>query len=300
MDFNLLKGLDALLEQCSVQEAAIQLNLTQPAVSRVLARLRDATGDEILVRNGREMVPTPRALELREEVRDLVTRAGMVLTPPAELRLADLSRTFVIRCHDSFLVALAPRLTQELARVAPGVRVRFIGENPADSRELSRGVTDLTVGCPAEQGSPSIETLALKSDEMVLIVANGHDSDVARPSAAHIANALHVDVSRQANPHGPVDTALAELGLRRKVVATVPTVAAALAVAATSTAVAIVPRRLRDPLPPGLRARPLPFVLTTAPVTVNWHRRHGGDPAHVWLRDLVAGLLEDLLEREDA
>ncbi|WP_198171240.1 LysR family transcriptional regulator [Actinoplanes awajinensis] len=95
MDLNLLKGLDALLEHRSVQDAAAQLGLTQPAVSRILARLRTATGDAILVRAGREMVPTGRALELRDEVRDLVARAESVLAPRRRPRSCDV----VARVH---------------------------------------------------------------------------------------------------------------------------------------------------------------------------------------------------------
>src|SRR6201996_3439786 len=103
LDFNLLPALDALLEENSVAAAAERLHLSPPAMSRTLSRIRRATGDEILVRTGRTMTPTPRALERREEPRELVRRAAAVLTPVQELNLDTLERTFTIRCHDALV-----------------------------------------------------------------------------------------------------------------------------------------------------------------------------------------------------
>lgn len=294
MDLNLLVGLDALLEHRSVQDAAAQLHLTQPAVSRILGRLRATTGDAILVRNGREMVPTARALELRDEVREIVARAHDVLRPTQELDLATLERTFTIRSHDALLAALAPGLVAAVAERAPGVTLRLVGESRDDDRELSRGGVDLAVGSPpASDGS--IVCRVAGADEMVLVLRRGNAVDVARPTAAQVAGAPHVVVSRRGRPGGPVDRVLQAEGLTRRVVATVPTVAAALAVVAASEAVVVLPRRLRDPLGPRLRTRPLPWKLSSEVAAVSWHRRHTTDPAHAWLRDLVAATLETAL-----
>src|ERR1700733_10052650 len=113
VDLNLLIALDALLEENSVAAAADRLHLSPPAMSRTLARIRRATGDDILVRSGRSMVPTARALELREGTRELVRRAAAVLTPPRALDLAKLDRHFTVRGHDALLGALArPLLAQ--------------------------------------------------------------------------------------------------------------------------------------------------------------------------------------------
>src|ERR1700678_3807908 len=110
VDLNLLIALDALLEENSVAAAADRLHLSPPAMSRTLARIRKATGDDILVRTGRTMTPTPRALELREEARELVLRARAVLTPVTTLDLGQLDRAFTLRCHDALVTALAPVL----------------------------------------------------------------------------------------------------------------------------------------------------------------------------------------------
>ncbi|WP_198171239.1 LysR substrate-binding domain-containing protein [Actinoplanes awajinensis] len=207
-----------------------------------------------------------------------------------------MSREFTVRCHDAFLSAVAPILVRTAGDLAPGVLLRLAGEGPSDDRDLSRGAVDLSVGCPpATAGTSSIASQVIGTDEMVLIVPRGHAADVAAPSVEQIAQSAHVVVSQQPLRAGPVDEILDRLGLRRQVIAVVPTVSAALAVTAASAVVTVLPRRLRDPLPPGLRARPLPFRLTTPPVTVNWHRRQTADPAHAWLRKVVAGVLTDVL-----
>jgi DNA-binding transcriptional LysR family regulator len=295
VDLNLLLGLDALLEHRSVQDAAAQLHLTQPAVSRILGRLRAATGDAILVRNGREMVPTARALELREEVRDLVARAQAVLRPAHDLDLATLERTFTVRSHDSLLAALAPGLVAAVAGQAPGVTLRLLGEATTDDRGLSTGAVDIEVGTLPDGDGP-IAGRAVGTDEMVLILRRGNAIDVDHPSPAQVAAAPHVVVSRRGRPHGPVDRLLQAGGLTRRVVATVPTVAAALAVVAASETVSVLPRRLRDPLDTRLRTRPLPWPVSTSPAGLSWHRRHTTDPGHAWMRDLVEQNLRAALQ----
>jgi DNA-binding transcriptional LysR family regulator len=145
VDLNLLIALDALLEENSVAAAADRLHLSAPAMSRTLSRIRRATGDDILVRSGRTMTPTPRALELREETRELVRRATAVLTPPRTLDLDALDRVFTIRSHDALAAALAPPLAAALA-AAPGVQVRLLAEPSADVADLARGHTDVEIG----------------------------------------------------------------------------------------------------------------------------------------------------------
>ncbi len=103
VDLNMLTALDALLEENSVQAAADRLHLSAPAMSRTLSRIRKSTGDDILVRTGRTMTPTPRALAIRDEVRELVRRVGDMLSPTNTLDLATLRRTFTIQCHDALV-----------------------------------------------------------------------------------------------------------------------------------------------------------------------------------------------------
>src|ERR1700678_3752028 len=122
VDLNLLIALDALLEENSVAAAADRLHLSPPAMSRTLSRIRRATGDDILVRAGRTMTPTPRALELREETRELVRRAAVVLTPTRTPAPAALDRGSPTRSHEPRACPPAPPLTAAIAAAAPGVQ----------------------------------------------------------------------------------------------------------------------------------------------------------------------------------
>src|SRR3954468_14506155 len=129
LDLNLLTVLDALLEEGSVMGAAERLHLSSPAVSRTLGRLRAVTGDDILVRTGHSMAPTPYAVSVREDVHRLVRQAHEVLSPVRELDLAELDRTFTIQCHDAVAASLVPVLVGRIQQRAAGVQLRVLAEN---------------------------------------------------------------------------------------------------------------------------------------------------------------------------
>jgi DNA-binding transcriptional LysR family regulator len=291
VDLNLLVALDALLEEGSVTGAAERLRLSAPAMSRALARIRRATGDDVLVRSGRTMTPTPRALELRDEVHSLVQRATALLTPARGLDLAALDRVFTVRGHDVLVAAVAPALVEAIDAQAPRAGVRFLPENARDDADLVRGHVDLELGS-AEPARPEIAARVLGRDRMVVALRAGHPLAEGELSVERFAAAAHVAVSRRGLPRGVVDEVLAGRGLRRRVLAVLPTGAAALDLVARTDAVAVVAERLCRPSRPGLTTRPVPVELPSAPIVVSWHHRYDTDPAHRWLRDeVVAALL---------
>jgi DNA-binding transcriptional LysR family regulator len=297
VDFNLLIALDALLEENSVAAAADRLHLSPPAMSRTLTRIRRATGDDILVRTGRTMTPTPRALELREETRELVRRATAVLTPPRTLDLDTLDRAFTIRGHDALAGALAPPLTTAIAQAAPHVQVRFLAEPSADATDLARGHTDLEVGATGPS-RPEIAAYTIGTDQMVAVFRAGHPLAEGELTPERFAAASHVTVSRRGRLRGVIDDALAERGLRRRVLAALPTTAAALDLAARTDLVTVVAGRVCRPAWTrlGLHARPLPFGVPPVPVILSWHHRNDSDPAHAWLRTQVRIALRAILD----
>src|SRR5436190_5442106 len=132
-DLNLLVTLDVLLAEGSVARAAQRLRLSPSAMSRALARLRQTTGDPLLVRAGRGLVPTPRALELRERVGQLVQDCEAVLRPAEKLNLKKLVRTFTLRTREGFVENFGPDLIVRVGQEAPGVRLRFVQEPDKDS-----------------------------------------------------------------------------------------------------------------------------------------------------------------------
>ena len=145
-DLNLLVTLDILLAEGSVARAARRLRLSPSAMSRALARLRETTGDPLLVRAGRGLVPTPRALELRERVGQLVQDAEAVLRPREKIDLQRLVRTFTLRTNDGFVENFGPHLIARVGMEAPGVRLRFVQKQNKDSASLRDGTVDLDTG----------------------------------------------------------------------------------------------------------------------------------------------------------
>jgi DNA-binding transcriptional LysR family regulator len=280
LDLNLLTVLDALLEEGSVLGAAERLRLSSPAVSRSLGRIRRLTGDDILVRTGRTMTPTPRALAMRDEVRTLVARANRVLAPARTVDPATLRRTFTIQGHDALLAALFPALLRTASAEAPGIGLRLLAEAPVDTPDLARGHVDLEVGA-AVPVSPEISHEVVGEDRLAVVSRAGVRLDVEEFAAAE-----HVIVSRRGRLRDGVDKALAELGLRRRVVAALPTAALALQAIAHSDVVGVLAVRATAlaRADVGLTATEPPIELPGAPVVVSWHSRYDTDPAHEWLR----------------
>ena len=301
-DLNLLTALDALLAEGSVAGAARRLGLSASAMSRTLARLRAATGDPLLVRAGRSMVPTPHATELRERVRDLAQDARAVLRPAvASLDLAELKRSFTIRCNDGFVEVFAAQLVAAVTAAAPHVRLHFAPKPDKDVRALREGLVDLEIGVLGTSG-PEVRLQTLFRDHFVCAVRQGHPLlGRGKITAERYAACGHVVASRRGHWSGPVDEALAALGLSRTVVVVVPSFRAALAVASVSDLVALVTGSFFDATqghraksgPAPVRSCPLP--VRTEPITVSqmWHPRLDADPAHRWLRGLVLATCRD-------
>ncbi len=295
-DLNLLTALDALLTEGSVAAAARRLGLSASAMSRTLTRLRAATGDPLLVRAGRGLVPTPRAAELRDQVHDLAQAVRAVLRPaPAALDLATLAQTFTIRANESFVDTFAARLIALAAEAAPGARLRFAPKPDKDVRPLREGLIDLEIGVLGDS-APEIRVQALFQDTFVAVVRDGHP--LAGPAALtpeRLAAAAHVLVSRRGRGNGPVDRALAALGLARTAAAMVPGFPAALGIAGVSDLVALAPRsyaeaeiaRRGGETRAGLRILALPMPVEPITISQMWHPRLDADPAHRWLRGLM-------------
>ena len=142
-DLNLLVTLAVLLSEGSVAGAARRLGLSASAMSRALSRLREVTGDPLLVRAGRGLVPTPRAIELQTQVGALVEGAAAVLRPAEKLDLSRLQRRFVLRSSEGFVESFGPRLLALTGSEAPGVTLQFQTKPDKDSAPLREGEANL-------------------------------------------------------------------------------------------------------------------------------------------------------------
>lgn len=286
-DLNLLLTLDVLLTEGSVAKAARRLRLSPSAMSRALSRLRETTGDPLLVRAGRGLVPTPRAQELRERVAQVVQEAQAVLRPAEVLDLKNLVRTFTLRTSEGFAESFGPELIDRVAHQAPGVRLRFVQKPDKDSAPLRQGTVDLETAVVDSAIGPEVRMQFLFRDRYVGVVRQTHALNRGEITAARYAAGRHIIVSRPGLDKGPIDEALATRGIERQVVTIVSGFATAVALARGSNLIASVPERHTEGLRSGMFSFPLPVVLPEITISLLWHPRMDADPAHRWMRKIV-------------
>lgn len=296
VDLNLLVALDVLLAEASVTGASRRLGLSASAMSRTLKRLRQATGDPLLVRAGRALVPTPYAVSLRDRVHTLTRDAQATLRPPTDpLDVAALDLTFTLRANDAFIQSFSAPLFAAIAEAAPRVRLRFVAKPNKDAAPLREGRVDLEIGVITSP-APEMRTQRLFRDRFVGAVRAGHPLLAGEGvTPGRYAACQHVVASRRANFRGPVDDALQALGLQRTIAVVVPAHADALRIAAATDLVALVPHACfsdnaaHHPAA-ALEYFALPVQTPDISISAMWHPRLDADPAHGWLRHVVTSL----------
>lgn len=286
-DLNLLVALDVLLAEASVARAARRLRLSPSAMSRTLARLREVTGDALLVRAGRALVPTPRGLELRGRAGDLVRDVETLLRPAGALDPARLTRRFTLRTSDGFVETFGPSLLTRVQAEAPSVRLRFVPKPDKDSTPLRENGIDLETGIVGRSTGPELRAQALFRDRFIGVAPPGHPLLQGDLTLDRYAAARHVRISRRDQHAGPIDAALSAMGLRREIAVSVSGFSAALALVRGAGLLAAVPERHTAGLRQGLACFDLPFALPEMTISLLWHPRMDGDLAHRWLRGCV-------------
>lgn len=283
-DLNLLRALDALLETGSVTEAAARLGLSVSAMSRSLSRLRAVTGDPLFVRAGSRLVPSPRAAALAASVPGLLAQVESALA--RERSAVDpetLDRSFSLRANEGFIHRFAAPLIVKMLSLAPRVRLHLAAKPVKEATALREGDADLEIGVLGDF-APEIRTRRLFHDAFIAAVRPGHPLLGAPVTPERFARFQHVVASRRGKTAGPVDEALAAMGLSRHVVAIVPGFPDAMEIARRSDLVAQIPR---SALSADLVAIDLPVHVPGISVSAMWHPRLDADPEQRWFRETV-------------
>ena len=283
-DLNLLVTLDVLLEEGSVARAARRLRLSPSAMSRTLTRLRTATGDPLLVRAGRGLIPTPRALELRGRVGSVVQEGQTLLRPVQNLDLQSVVRTFTLRTSDGFVENFGSRLLARVNADAPGIRLNFLQKPDKDSAPLREGRIDLETAVIEPSMGPELRAQALFRDRLVGVVNISHPLAGGQITAETYAQARHVVVSRSGFDEDAVDRPFLPESLSRRTGCAVSGFATALSLARHSDLIATVPELHTVALRDGMFSFPLPLPTAGFTVSMVWHPRLDADPVHRWLR----------------
>ena len=289
----LLPALVALLDTASVTGAAKRLGVGQPAMSRTLEKLREATRDPLLVRQGRTMVRTRRAELLLPEAETLLAGARRVLAPEPVFDPATATGTVTLALGDDMQVMLSGVLLARLRTMAPGIDVRVRGLTLETSRDAIRGIVDLGVfpDILGAQIPGSDELVARHVYERRFVTV----SRAKRPASlrAFLA-AEHVLVSPQGDDSGYVDEELKKLGERRRLAMTVPGFHAAIELVRRTELIATLPTDVVRALGKGLHVQRCPVATPALHMSVLWASRFTPDARHKWLRDVVTDAVRSL------
>lgn len=288
-DLNLLVALDILLEEQSVAAAARRLNLSAPAMSRTLSRIRKTVGDPILVRAGRKLVPTARALELRTLVRKTSEAAIGLLQPGSTEMLEHLERQFTVRANDVFVAAYGGRLLAALRAKAPKVSLRLRTETDQDDEALREGQIDLWIGA-TNALDPEVRVQTLFTTQFLALADKSHPIFDGKITAERFAAYEHINISRRGVNSGPIDARLLDLGLRRTIAMVAPTFVAGMFALPGSKLIMPAPEHMvwsLATLESRIRAFRIPLKLDSFAMRQAWHPRVDNDAVHRWLRSTV-------------
>ncbi len=286
-DMGLLVSLDALLQEGSVTGAARRVGLSTPAMSHALARIRERLSDPILVRSGRGMVLTPRALALKDQVHSVVTEARRALAPERPFVASELARTFAVHASDYVLTILGTSVDRILREEAPNACVRFVPNTPDDPALLRDQGSDLAVGIYGDLPQ-EMRSRQLLTDRFVCVVRRGHARAKKRFTLEQFVGIPHIQVAPRGKPGGYLDDVLAERGLSRTVARAVPYFVTALQLAAATDYVLTISERIArhfaEPL--SLTILEVPVKLRPYALSLVWHPRFDGDAGHRFLREI--------------
>lgn len=287
----LLPALLALLETQSVTLAARRMHVGQPAMSRTLEKLRQATGDALLVREGRRLVRTRRAAELLPELASLLASAQRVLSPARDFDPARAEGVVTLGLGDDMQAVLAGPLLERLRAAAPKLDIRLRPLHLNSAREASRGIIELAVlpDMRAQYAIAGLSELVLSPQytRRFLTVSRRR----RKLTLDTFSSAEHVLVSPQGEEGGYVDDALHALGRARRVAVTVPGFLAALSLVQSSELLATLPDDVLRALAPELPSYPCPVETPELTMCIAWAARFTHDARHSWLRAQVREVL---------
>lgn len=294
IDLNLLLVFDALMQEQNLSRAAERLNMSQPATSNALARLRETLDEPLFTRTARGMVPTTQAHALYEPVRQALHLLQIGLGPQGEFDLGT-QQTFKLSMNDYGQFRVLPRLLGRVAELAPKVSISVFPDN-ADTlaSRLANGELDLALDY-LYVDDPDLRYQPLVSEELVVIGRAGHPAFAGGLTVASYQASQHISIHTRAGRGSPLEIVLGSAKVRRDVQAYVPNYLIIPAIVANSDLLGTIPRRLAEHALKTLALQMDTFPIETPEIRVSmiWHRHQDLSPGLRWLRDLIANELVD-------
>lgn len=313
-DLNLLRVFDEVMAERNLTRAADNLAMTQPSVSNALRRMRDALGDDLVVRAGYGVEPTPKAIEIWPAVREALSHLKQVLAPTS-FDPSNAEASYVLAMADATAALLIPPLVGTIEARAPGISLRILPLTTRDPRglletsELDAAVgyfpvamAEITQRMMEEGGAPSVGYERLYDGRYVCVMRRDHPLARGTLTLDAYCAAHHLLVSFSGRPFGFVDQALAAIKRKRRVVITVNQFFTAGQVVALTDLLTVLPRRFvpSTGIASRLVMRALPMDLPIVHVDQLWHHRNTARPSHAWLRAAVSDAAREAFEMPDA
>lgn len=297
LDLNLLPALEALLKRRNVTEAAREVGLSQPAMSRALARLRDVLGDPLLVRAGSGYALSPRGQQLSAQLITALDHVKAVFREPG-FDPAKTERVIRIAGIDTHTLLLAPPLMARLATDAPGIDIRFVGYSPNIITQMETGEIDLAFATSTTPLPPGSRSETHARDRLALVLRKGHPMAKRAWTPEDYARVNHVGISIFGDSGSDLDAQLARLGVKRRMALVTPHFIAALATVSqtdmATTLSRVFARRFADQYGLVLKEPPLPNL--DLDLTMVWSEVRAADPVLAWVRTVIREIAKDVLD----
>ena len=294
LDLKLLQLFEHVYRQRNLSKVAEQMDLTQPAVSLALGRLRQHFADPLFVRAGGTMEPTPVAEQLHELAANSVAQLEALLAFQPSFDPGKDPRTFRIAMTDVGQTVILPRLLNTLAEIGPNIKVDVSQVTPDTADHLQQGLLDLALGFLPDLDGRFVQQ-AIFLETFSCLVRRGHPRIGAALSVRQFRDGQHVIVDTLGTGHFVIERDLARKGLVRHVGLRVPHFIGLPAIVGSTDLIATLPSRAAHILSQGSNARvvALPVEIPGYQVRQQWHERVQRDPGHVWLRHLMVALFKD-------
>lgn len=293
IDLRLLSVFDEVYKTRSVSGAAEVLDMSQPAVSVALAKLRQHFGDALFVRTSAGMEPTPLGEGLVRPVRDALSALDAVLGHHQGFDPTSSHRTFRVCMADISQLVLLPRLWERLRRSAPHIHIEILPLSSDIGRQLESGEADLALGFMPQLEAGFYQTVLFEQTFVCLVSAH-HPRVRKSLTLAQFQQEDHAVISSSGAAPLLIDQAIARQGIQRKVALKIPNFIGAALVVEHTDLVITIPSRLAEVLRDRgeLRSFPVPFALPGYQVKQHWHERYHQDPGSCWLRQVIAELMQ--------
>lgn len=294
IDLNLLVVLEAIYTEGGLTRAGERLNVTQPAVSHSLGRLRDLLGDPLFVREGHGMVPTPFTRNLIEPLRQNLRAMELTLNEAKRFDPSVSEQRFTLGCRDALELRVLPGLMQGLSELAPELEIATVTFRRRDMEaDLFSGHLDLVTDSLLPR-SRNIRHVHINTDPLVVMARKGHPALAEELDLATYLRQRHILVTSRRTGPGLEDFELARRGLQRKVSLRCQHFFAASRVVRETDLLLTMPGRLAGliNLDDACALAPFPLEMPPQDLYLCWHANVDNDPANSWLRERIISVLE--------